>query len=228
MAALLVRTGQVISKDRLMAEIWGDEAPRRADASLYVYVCQLRKFLRAASPQERRLTTCPGGYILHTDPAEIDAEDFQQFTERGRSQFRAGQYEQAAESLGFALRLWRGPAFGDGQQGPMVHAYGTWLAECRLECTELLAECSIRLGRHREVIGYLSSLIVEHPLREVFYRLLMIALYGSDRQAEALEVYRTARARLSAEIGLDPCRSLQDLHKAILTGDTSVSELLAA
>ncbi|MFF8914666.1 AfsR/SARP family transcriptional regulator [Streptomyces sp. NPDC015032] len=166
--------------------------------------------------------------MLDADPVEIDANNFRQLAEHGRGQFRVGQYESADEFLEAALRLGRGSVFGDLQQGPVVHAYATWLGESRLECMELLSECSLHLGRHREVVGSLFSLIAEHPLREAFYRLLMIALYRSDRQADALEVYRAARARLSSEIGLEPCRSLQDLHNTILAGSTSLDELMAA
>ncbi|MGF7235390.1 MAG: AfsR/SARP family transcriptional regulator, partial [Frankia sp.] len=108
----------------------------------------------------------------------------------------------------------------------VVSAYATFLEEERLECLEQLFEALLATGRHREVIGRLHTLVAAHPLRESLYRLLMVALYRAERQSAALEVYRSAREKLNGEIGLEPCRSLRDLHQAILAGDDRVGPLI--
>src|SRR6185503_18952705 len=124
--------------------------------------------------------------------------------------------------------LWRGPALGDLRAGPIVEGFVTWLAEARLECLEMLADSHLELGRHRELVGRLYSLTAEHPLREAFYRQLMLALYRSERQADALKVYQMARKTLNEELGLEPCRSVQDLQRAILTADDQLDLYAAA
>jgi DNA-binding SARP family transcriptional activator len=100
-----------------------------------------------------------------------------------------------------------------------MSAYATWLEEARLECMEMLVQASLECGRHREVIGWLHQLIAKYPLHEVFYQYLMVALYRSDRQGEALEIFRSARKVLRTELGIDPCPAMQDLHGAILAGE---------
>lgn len=136
-----------------------------------------------------------------------------------RGHVRRGRYEEAAAAFEEALRLWRGPALSELRGGPIIRGFVTWLEEARLECTELLAEANLALGRHRESVGFLYDLTQHHPLREVFSRQLMLALYRSDRRADALKVYRSVRESLHDELGLEPCRALSDLHRAILQSD---------
>lgn len=223
LAALLARSGQVVTADQLINEIWGDRTPRRAHAALHVYVSQVRKFLRDAGGSGHSIVTRPLGYLLRIGPDELDSHDFQRLMDDGRERVRLGRHEQALRCFESALALWRGPAFDDARDGPIVNTCATWLEESRLQCLELLIEEYLTLGRHREIVGQLYALISDHPLRETFYRYLMLALYRSERQAEALMVYRAACERLSEELGLEPCRPLRELHQAILTGDEQLS-----
>jgi DNA-binding SARP family transcriptional activator len=216
MAVLLVRANQVVTAEQLIDEIWGEAPPRRANAALYVYISQLRKLLRGSDGKNTPILTRPRGYLLQVEPGELDADEFRWLTDRGKLLFRAGRYALAAEAFRSAIDLWRGTAFGDLGRSTVVHAYSTWLEESRQECTELLMETELLRGRHSEIIGQLRALTTAYPLREKLYQHLMLALYRSDRRAEALEVYRTATHRLSSEVGIDPCRALQDLHQSIL------------
>jgi SARP family transcriptional regulator, regulator of embCAB operon len=218
LAVLLVRANHAVSAVQLINEIWGEEPPRQANSALYVYVSHLRKLLRTAG-RETPIVTRSRGYMLRVESGELDVDDFGHFADHGQTLFRSGRYEESAEALVSALRLWRGSAFGDLTGGPIVHAYSTWLEESRLQCLDLFMETELLRGRHREIIGRLYALITEYPLREKFYQHLMLALYRSDRRAEALEVYRTAATWLRREVGIDPCQALRDLHQSILLGD---------
>jgi DNA-binding SARP family transcriptional activator len=219
LAVLLTRADQVVSTDQLLSEIWATAAPRRANAALHVYVSQLRKILRGPAGGTSPIVTRPRGYLLRTGRSRIDADDFQQLTQQGRVHFREHRFEQAAATFEAALGMWTGPAFNGLTDSPLVYGYAIWLEEARLECLEMLMETYLTLGRHREIVGRLRKLSAEHPMRESFYRLRMIALYRCERQVEALEVYRAARKRLTDEVGLEPCQSLQEVHNAILLGE---------
>ncbi|MFG2004730.1 BTAD domain-containing putative transcriptional regulator [Spirillospora sp. NPDC048911] len=219
LAVLLARGAQVTTTDELMSELWGEHPPRRATASLHVYISQLRKFLARPGQEGSPIVTRPPGYLFQFDGHELDVFDFEMCAEHARSALRAERLEEAAEAFELALGLWRGATLGDLRDGPIISAHATWLEELRLECRELLVDAYLRLGRHRDVIGRLYSLSEEHPLHEAFYRQLMVALYRSERQADALKVYRTAHDRLEQELALAPCRSLRRLHMAILRGD---------
>lgn len=219
LAVLVIRAGQVVSTTQLMTEIWGEHPPRRAAAGLHVYVSQLRKFLsRPACAASPIITTHPG-YLLQLGSDELDAQIFQHLVNQGREEQKAGHLEEACASFGSALDLWRGPALGGLRDGPLVNGFAGWAEQARLECTEKLVDTGLMLGRHRELASYLYALTVEYPLREAFYRQLMLALYRSGCQADALKVYQSARTVLIDELGLEPCRSLRDLQRAILLGD---------
>ncbi|MEU5839544.1 AfsR/SARP family transcriptional regulator [Streptomyces diacarni] len=219
LAVLLIRADQVVTFEQIMTEVWGDDLPRRATAGLHVYISQLRKFLSRPGHRENPVVTRTSGYTLRTDDDELDFRVFLDKVKQGRARVREEQHEEAVECFEEALRLWRGPVLGDLQNGPIADGFAAWLEETRLESVEVLGETQLQLGRHRELVGWLYSLTTEHPLRETFYRQLMLALYRSERQADALRVYQTARARLNEELGLEPCRALQSLHQSILTAD---------
>lgn len=217
LAVLLARADQVVTADQIMEEVWGDRLPASANTALYVYISKLRKFLRRAGCPNDPIVTRPPGYLLYSGTDEIDYEIYLNLVEQGRAGMRGRQYEEAARRFVSALALWRGPVLGDLCSGPLLDGLTARLMESRLECLELLNEAYLELGRHREIVGRLYAAIAEHPLREPFYRQLMVALYRSDCQADALRVYRTARRALQDELGLEPCRALQDVHHAILT-----------
>ena len=222
LVTLLIRSDHVVGVEHLMAEIWGNQPPREAGSALHVYISKLRKHLRGPERKENPIVTRPQGYMLRLGADEIDFHAFVRLADRGRAYLRAGEREKAAESLERALTLWRGTMTTGSAHGPIVDGFRRWLLETRLECTDLLMETHLALGHHRELVGRLFSLITEHPLQEGFYRQLMLALYRADRKADALNVYQTARRILREELGLEPCRALQDLERGILTADPSL------
>ncbi|MFI0897251.1 BTAD domain-containing putative transcriptional regulator [Streptomyces sp. NPDC020983] len=220
LATLLVKANQVVSQDRIIEELWGNHPPRQATAGLYVYISQLRKLLApeggsAAGP----LVTCSPGYLLQVADDELDLHVFRAAAFQGRSQLRAGRYEEAAASFESALDLWRGPALSELRDGPIVAEFVTWVDELRLECAQMCVEANLRLGHHRAMVSVLSRLIADHPLHEEFYQQLMLALYRSNRRADALRTYQLARETLNRELGLEPCRMLRELHQTILRAD---------
>ncbi len=227
LALLLIRADQVVPTDQLITEIWGEWAPRRANAGLHVNISQLRKFLHRPGRPGSPIETRPPGYLLRLGSDDLDLHAFQKLASTGRTFFRQGHHAQAAACFEQALGLWRGPVLADHSVGPLIEGFTTWLAEMRVECTEMLVDTQLELGRHREVIGRLYSLTAEYPLREAFYRQLMLALYRSERQGDALKVYQSARKTLNEELGLEPCRVLTRLQQAILTADTQL-DLCAA
>ncbi|MEU4173844.1 AfsR/SARP family transcriptional regulator [Streptomyces sp. NPDC026589] len=216
LTALLIRSNQVVSTPQLIAEIWGQDPPRRATAALHVYVSQLRKFLKRPGEPEVLLTR-PSGYILQIPCGDLDVNTFRRLLYQGRNQIREQRHAAAVSSLQAASALVHDEELPGN--GPVVRGFTTWLQEVRLECTEMLVESSLGLGRHRELVSVLQSLVSEHPLHEAFYRQLMLALYRSDRRADALQAYQSARATLDAELALEPCASLRYLHRAILLAD---------
>jgi DNA-binding SARP family transcriptional activator len=216
---LLSNADRVVSTEHIITEIWGERIPRRAVAGVHVYISQLRKTLALVGGPRTRIHTRPPGYLLELADDEIDALSFLGGAEAGRAMLREGSYKEVAQSLDAALASWRGPLDWGTGCGPNVEAFATLLAETRLEVTEMLVDAKLELGYARELVGRLQSLVAENPLREAFYRQLMLALYRSDRRADSLRVYQAARRTLLDELGLEPCRSLQRLHREILTGD---------
>jgi DNA-binding SARP family transcriptional activator len=229
LATLLLGADRVTTKDQLATELWGSRPPRRASAAVHVYLSQLRKFLASAGDTAgRAISTKPSGYVLHLDGAAYDVAEFQELMRGGRHHQDAGRHETALEAFELALLLLRGPVLDGLAEGPALSAFATWAEAERLDCLELSVESRTALGRHREVISLLDGLIAQYPLRESFYRQLMLVLYRAERQAEALRVYRKAQQVLRAELGLEPCRSLRRLHQAILTSDRVLDLPLAS
>ncbi|GAA1254872.1 hypothetical protein GCM10009677_00790 [Sphaerisporangium rubeum] len=218
LATLLVRAERVTTKEQIVEELWGEHPPRCASAALHVYISQLRKFLAAAGERAAIVTKAPG-YVLRLQGAGYDVAEFQRAVQHGRLHLQAGRYAEALAEFEKGLALLRGPVLEDLAEGPVLSAFAAWVETERLDCLELSIEARNALGRHREVIGPLNTLIAQYPLRESLYRHLMVALYRSERQADALAVYRSAHQVLRMELGVQPCRSLRRLHHAILTSD---------
>ncbi|MET7422809.1 AfsR/SARP family transcriptional regulator [Dactylosporangium sp. NPDC005555] len=227
-AVLLSRPNQIISASQLMDEIWGEHIPGRAAAGIHVYTSQVRKFLTRFRGAEAPIVTISPGYVFDPQDDELDYQLFERLTRLGSKHAREKRHRQAIAHFEEALALWRGPVLIGLGLGPILSGFAVRLTESRMECTEALIESCLTLGRHREVIGRLYSLTVENPLREAFYRQLMLALYRSDRQADALKVYQTARLTLKEELGLEPCRALQDLQRAILSADYQAGRFRAS
>jgi SARP family transcriptional regulator, regulator of embCAB operon len=224
LAILLIRVDQVVTIDELIAELWGDRAPRRAVAGLYVYISQLRKFLLASGSPQDPILTRPAGYLLRLGSDELDFHRFQSLVNTGRANVKEQRLEEAVDAFEGALSLCRGTLLPTLANGPVGYGFLAWLSEARLECNEMLIDAKLSLGRHRELVGRIHSLIAENPLREVFYCQLMLALYRCDRQVDALSVYQQARHRLNDELGLEPCRALQDMQRAILQADMRLEQ----
>ncbi|MCX4751600.1 AfsR/SARP family transcriptional regulator [Kitasatospora sp. NBC_01287] len=222
LALLLLSEGRVVTKEQLTTELWGERPPRSASAAIHVYISQLRKFLAdagAGDPGCPAITTTASGYRFQRGGASYDAEEFTAAVRAGRARQAAGRPAAALESFELALALYRGSVLDGHGDGPVVSSFAAWAEEERLTCLELAIEARTTLGQHREVIGLLGGLTAEYPLRESFYRQLMLVLYRAERRAEALEVYSSARRVLRSELGLEPHRSLRRLHQAILSAD---------
>lgn len=214
LAILLVHANEVLSRDRLIDELWGSEPPETAIQSLQVYVSRLRKLL----PPETLLTR-PPGYQLDVAPDELDLHRFERLLAQGRETLAQGKPERASELLQQALALWHGPALAEFAFEPFAQAEIGRLEGLRLTTLEARIEADLALGRHPDVIGELEALVAEHPYRERLRGQLMLALYRSGRQAEALEAYRDASRALLDELGILPTAELQQLEKAILNHD---------
>jgi YVTN family beta-propeller protein len=217
LAVLLLRAGEVVSTDRLIDALWEERAPASALNSVHIYVSQLRKALGNG-----RLETRGHGYLLALEPEQLDLGRFERLLGEGRELLAGGEPEQAAETLRAALALWRGPPLSDFASEPFAHGEIARLEELRLAALEERIEADLALGRHAELIPELEALIREHPLRERLRAQLMLALYRSGRQAEALAAYQQARKMLAEELGLEPGRTLQELEGAILRQDAKL------
>ena len=211
LADLLAHRGRVVSADRLIEDLWGDDAPARPGAALQVRVSQLRKALNDAEPGARDLIESqPPGYRLRA--GDVDADRFAEL---------AGATD--VDRLASALALWRGQAYADVADREFARAEATRLAEQRLLVHERLAEARLARGEHDLVAAELAELVERHPLREGLHALHMRALYAGGRQAEALASYARLRERLADELGLDPNPGLAALYRRILEQDPDLS-----
>ena len=213
-AVLLLHANEVVSADRLIDGLWGQTPPATAGKIVQVYVSRLRKELGNG-----RLVTRSPGYLLRVDRSELDLARFEQFVaEAGRADPRS-----AALKLRRALALWRGPPLADVEYEPFARAEIVRLEELRWVALEQRIDADLAAGRHAELVGELEALIAQHPLRERLRCQLMLALYRSGRQAEALDVYRHARRELSEQLGLEPGEELKRLEQAILRQDPALA-----
>jgi DNA-binding SARP family transcriptional activator len=214
---LLLNANEALSTDRLVEELWGEDAPATAPKVVQNHVSQLRRALG-----DGLLVTQGGGYAVRVEPGSIDAERFEVLLAEGKSALAAGNAGRASEALREALALWRGPPLAEFAFEPFAHSEIARLEERRLVALEERIEADLALGHHSDLVGELEVLAGEHPLRERLQRQLMLALYRSGRQAEALDVYQAARGALVEELGIEPARELRDLHQAILRQDPGV------
>jgi predicted ATPase/DNA-binding SARP family transcriptional activator len=223
LAALLLAPNRVVSGDRLIDALWGEDPPDTARNTIQVYVSQLRKLL-----PEGALETAPPGYRLVVDPETVDLYRFARLCDDGRSMLAAGDAAGAAETLRAALGLWRGAPLADLPSEPFAHAEIARLEELRLAALEDRIDADLALARHGQLVPELERLVVEEPLRERPRAQLMLALYRSGRQADALAVYQRARKTLVDELGIEPGEALRQLERAILAQDPSLSLTAAA
>ncbi len=211
---LLVNGNSVVSRERIVEAVWGEHPPASARNALQVGVHGLRKALGA-----ERVVTQGTGYRLALEPDELDLERFLALTERARQEHQ----EDAASTLRQALELHRGPVLADLDELPFVAAERRHVEELRLEALERRIDADLALDRQDALVGELHALVAAHPYRERLRGQLMLALYRSGRQADALEQYRLARSTLGDELGLDPSRELDELQAAMLRQDESLA-----
>jgi DNA-binding SARP family transcriptional activator/ABC-type branched-subunit amino acid transport system substrate-binding protein/streptogramin lyase len=216
LALLLLHRDQTISTDRIVDELWGEQAPPTAAKIVQNHVLQLRRALGNGGSAGAHLVTRGRGYMLRVEPGKVDLDTFQQLVGAAERALGAGEAAAAAEMLREALALWRGPPLADFVYEPFAQTAITRLEELRLSTLERRIEADLALGRHADIIGEVKELVAAHPLREGFRTQLMLALYHSGRQAEALDVYRDARRLLVEELGIEPSPALQQLEQAIL------------
>ncbi|MFE1929104.1 BTAD domain-containing putative transcriptional regulator [Streptomyces sp. NPDC059474] len=227
LAVLLCHANQTVSTERLLDELWGEDgAPQSATKLLQTYVSRLRQTMGDEAGQTL-ITEKQGykaqGYRLAVEAAEFDAHRFEQLVEEGRRSLDREAPETAAERLREALAMWRGTPFADVPPTPAVAAEATRLEECRLQAVDARIDADLRCGRHTAVLGELEALTAEHPFREELRGRLMLALYRSGRQADALAVYRDLHRLLSEELGVEPTPPLRGLHERILNADASLT-----
>ncbi len=211
---LILNRGQPVAADRLVDALWEDRAPATAAKIVHGYVSNLRRALG-----DGLLVTRGHSYMLDVIPGQVDEDRFESLVDEGTRAFREGDARHAAELLREALALWRGPPLADFGYHSFAQARIHRLEEARLAALEERIEADLALGEHARLVPELEELVREHPLRDRFIGQLMLALYRSGRQADALQVYRDARRRLVAELGLEPGNDLQQLEHGILKQD---------
>ena len=215
LALLLFRANRPVSRDLLIDELWGEHPPATARHTLEAYVSRLRGALAGAG-NGKLIESQPGGYRICVEDDQLDVLRFERLLEEGRSALADGAPQEAEEKLAAALALWRGPVLADLAYEAFTEAEARRLEELRLVAVEARLEAALGLGRDAELVGELQSLVARHPLRERLRAQLMLALYRSGRQADALAVYREGRRLLVDELGIEPSRELQELEQAIL------------
>ena len=217
LAVLLLNANRTVSLDRLVEELWGAQPPDSAAKVIQTHVSRLRKVL-----PEGLLRTRAPGYVLQLDTHEFDLDRFERLSAEGRQALADGDPERAGVLLGSALSLWRGPALAEFATEPLSSSEGGRLEELRLAVLEERIDAELAMGRHSELVGELESLVARHPLRERLRGQLMVALYRSGRQAEALGAYADARRILVEQLGIEPGRALRDLERAVLRHDAAL------
>jgi DNA-binding SARP family transcriptional activator len=224
LAILLLNANRVVSIDRLADHLYGDETPASALTQIQAHISHLRRrldpALAAGSPGSLIETRAPG-YLVRLAREQLDLRRFERLTAEAREGSSHGDHDTAASRYRDALVLWRGPALADLDAASLQSAIAR-LEDLRLAAIEDRVDAELALGRHGSLTGELEALVSEHPLRERPHGQLMLALYRSGRQAEALDVYRRLRRSLVGELGLEPGPALQELERAILTHDPAL------
>jgi predicted ATPase/DNA-binding SARP family transcriptional activator len=225
-ARLALRPGEAVPRSALLSALWSDDAPPTATKTLHSHLAHLRRELREADLGEL-ITTRDPGYVLHAPAEAVDAVHFEALAASGREALSVGQPDSAARTLRTALSLWCGDAMSDCRQGSWVRQESERLAQIRLGATEDLADAALALGNHLSVVGELNSLVEHHPFRERLWELLMLALYRSGRQGDALSTFQRARTTLVDQLGIEPGHRLRLLESAVLRADPQL-DLIAA
>jgi DNA-binding SARP family transcriptional activator/basic membrane lipoprotein Med (substrate-binding protein (PBP1-ABC) superfamily) len=228
LALLLLHRNEVVTSERIVDGLWGEQPPKTAAQAVRVYVSQLRKALepeRADGAEPEVLATRGAGYVLRVQPDELDLDRFEALAAEGRRLLAAGDPKEAAATLRDAVSLWRGPSLADFAYEPFAQLEIARLDELRVAAGEDRFDAELAAGREGEVVPELEQLVAEHPLRERLRAQLMLALYRGGRQADALNVYQRGRRLLVDELGIEPGEALRRLETRILQHDPALDQV---
>ncbi|MGX1804582.1 AfsR/SARP family transcriptional regulator [Nocardia sp. NPDC055321] len=229
LAVLLIRREQILTKEQLISELWSDRAPRRACATLHVYISQLRKFLNRTANATSTITTFASGYLFSLGNDSLDLTEFNNRIDRGRDFLHMNSATDADRELTAALELCQGPVLGDLRaDGPIICGFIAWAEEAELEARNLWIDAQFSQENYGQLISSLSQLISEHPLRESYHHQLMLALHRSSRQHDAINIYQKFSANLGRELGISPSAALKSLYQSIIVGDAADDERTCA
>lgn len=213
----LLNANSPVGLDDLAEALWGSRPPNTAAMTIRTYFYRLRRAFSAAG-EESRFTTATAGYQLRVRPGELDLEVFRSHLERARVAASEARFNDAVVEFNSALRLWRGHPVADAT-GPLALAQRRALEEARLAAWEERIAAELMLGRHSAVIPELHELVAKNPLRESLRAQLMLALYRTGRQAEALHVFQQVRRLLKEEFGVEPGAILRRAHRLVLANN---------
>lgn len=216
LAVLALRAGEQVTVNELSWELWAGKFPRAALQSIQTYVMFLRRIPGLA------FDTTPRGYRLVAEPFEIDALRFGIYANQARTEVQEGALLAAQDTLRAAFSLLRGPVLGEVDCGPLLTSLAAGVEDSRRDALDLRYEIDLRRGRHREIVNELWAAVRADPAREDTAAKLMVALYRSNRRAEALKAYAQVRSALVEEHGLEPCPALHRLQAQILAGDPAL------
>jgi WD40 repeat protein/DNA-binding SARP family transcriptional activator/class 3 adenylate cyclase len=227
LALLLARVNSAVSVDALIDAVWSDRPPRTAERTVHAYVARLRRTLEPGRPRgepSTMLVTVGHGYELRLDAAQLDSTRFEEFAKRGADELRNGD-DAASSTIRQALNLWRGEAFGEFREVEACVAAARHLDDLRLALVEDRVDADLAAGQSTELVGEIETLLRDEPFRERLWGQLMLALYRSGRQRDALEAYQRARRLLVDELGIEPGPDLRRLEAAVLAQDPSLDVL---
>jgi DNA-binding SARP family transcriptional activator/tetratricopeptide (TPR) repeat protein len=219
LASLLVRPNQVIGIDELAERVWGERPPASVKGALQTYVMRLRQTIGTGC----QIETTPGGYRLRVEAHQLDVLRFTELARRGRAAREADDLAAAGSAFAEALALWRGPPLADIPSEALQREEVPRLEEQWLRVLEERFDVELAVRRHSEVVAELHQVCCRHPLREHLWAQLMLALYRSGRQAEALEAFGTVSGVLAEQLGIDPGDELRELRQKILLGDPAIA-----
>ncbi|MGW4593929.1 AfsR/SARP family transcriptional regulator [Streptomyces sp. NPDC004457] len=234
LAMLAVNADRAISVSALVQELWGNNPPRTATATIQTYVGHVRRTLAealrisVAEVADEILVTEGSSYVLSSSRVALDITEYEMLAEEGNAAVERGEFARGADVLRRALSLWRGPALVNVEAGELLSARIVCLEESMLCAAEHRVYADLQRGAHRTLVPELSELTARHPLHENFHRHLMLALYRCGRRAEALAVMRRLRTRLVEELGLEPSPFLVQMEQDILRGEPSLDLSQAA
>lgn len=220
---LLVRAGELVAIDWFVDELWPEQPPPDARSLVRGYVSRLRRALRCGPSAADRLVTRKPGYLLRVEDNELDSQRFERLLSEARAAVRAGEPGRGVGLFRQAHALWRGDPFADVPHTASLAATATWLTEQRLAAREECFNAALAVAPSTEVVTELTGFVTAHPLRERAVGQLMLALYRSGRQAEALEQYQRIQHALAEDVGIDPGADLRQLHQRVLNADPALN-----